>query len=70
VKAREDIVAVSSPLGGLLHVAGVVPKLSRTPGAIDHLGPVTVGEHNDEIYGGRLGLTGEELATLRARGII
>ena len=70
VKAREDIVALPSPLGGLLHVAGVVPKLSRTPGAIDRLGPVTPGEHNEEVYCGRLGVSREELADLRARGVI
>jgi hypothetical protein len=50
-------------------VAGVVPRLSRTPGAIAHLGPREPGEHNTEVYG-RLGLGAEELAGLRARGVI
>jgi len=70
VQARENIVSVPSPLGGLLHMAGIVPKLSATPGAIDHVGPLAVGEHNEEIYCGRLGLTREDLAALRARGIV
>jgi crotonobetainyl-CoA:carnitine CoA-transferase CaiB-like acyl-CoA transferase len=69
VKARENIVVVPSPLGGLLPVAGVVPRLSRTPGAIAHLGPLDPGEHNAEVYG-RLGLTADDLAGLRARGVI
>jgi crotonobetainyl-CoA:carnitine CoA-transferase CaiB-like acyl-CoA transferase len=70
IRARENIVSVPSPLGGLLHMAGIVPKLSATPGAIDGLGPLAVGEHNEEIYCGRLGLTREDLAALRARGVV
>jgi crotonobetainyl-CoA:carnitine CoA-transferase CaiB-like acyl-CoA transferase len=70
VRARENIVEMPSPLGGLLAMAGVVPKLSATPGAIDHPGPLQVGEHNEEIYCGRLGLTRDDLAALRARGIV
>ncbi|MBI4608054.1 MAG: CoA transferase [Candidatus Rokubacteria bacterium] len=70
VKARENIVTVPSPLGGLLHMVGVVPKLSRTPGSIRSTGPLKVGEHNEEIYLGRLGLTLHELESLRARGIV
>ncbi|HEV8677079.1 MAG TPA: CoA transferase [Methylomirabilota bacterium] len=70
VKARENIVSVPSPLGGVLPVVGVVPKLSRTPGEIEHLGPLAPGEHNGEVYGRRLGLSPEDLAGLRARGVI
>ncbi len=70
VKARENIVTAPSPLGGLLHMAGIVPKLSLTPGAIDSVGPPEVGQHNEEIYCGRLGLTGDELAALREAGVV
>jgi succinyl-CoA:(S)-malate CoA-transferase subunit B len=70
VRARENIVNLPSPLGGLLSMAGIVPKLSATPGAIDHVGPVAVGAHNEEIYCGRLGLTRDDLAALQARGVI
>jgi crotonobetainyl-CoA:carnitine CoA-transferase CaiB-like acyl-CoA transferase len=70
IRARENIVSMPSPLGGLLSMAGVVPKLSATPGAIDHLGPLAPGEHNEEIYCGRLGLTRDDLAALRSRGIV
>lgn len=70
LKARENIVALPNPLGGLLHMVGVVPKLSRTPGEIRSAGPLRAGEHNEEIYLGRLGLTQEELARLKSRGVI
>ena len=51
-------------------MAGIVPKLSLTPGTVDSLGPVAVGSHNEEIYCGRLGLARDDLNTLRAKGII
>jgi crotonobetainyl-CoA:carnitine CoA-transferase CaiB-like acyl-CoA transferase len=70
IRARENIVSMPNPLGGWLHMAGIVPKLSATPGVVDHVGPVTVGEHNEEIYCGRLGLTRDDLAALRARGVV
>ncbi len=70
VKARENIVTVKSPLGGLLSMVGIVPKLHLTPGAIESAGPPEVGQHNEEIYCGRLGLSRDELAGLRARGVV
>jgi formyl-CoA transferase len=49
---------------------GVVPKLSETPGAVRWSAPWEQGSHNEEIYGGLLGLSAEELQTLRAEGVI
>jgi formyl-CoA transferase len=70
VRARENIVAVPEPRLGTLSVPGVVPRLSRTPGEIRHLGARTPGADNEAIYLGRLGLAREEYEGLRARGII
>jgi len=70
LKARENIVAVPNPLGGLLHMVGVVPRLGLTPGSIRSLGPLSPGENNDEIYRGRLALSAEELAALQQQGVI
>jgi succinyl-CoA:(S)-malate CoA-transferase subunit B len=70
VRARENIVEFPSPLGGLVHMVGIVPKLSLTPGTIGSAGPVEVGAHNEEIYCGRLGLTRDDLDALSARGVI
>jgi crotonobetainyl-CoA:carnitine CoA-transferase CaiB-like acyl-CoA transferase len=70
VRARENIVEFASPLGGLFAMPGIVPKLSATPGRIDSAGPVEPGQHNEEIYCGRLGLSRDELEALRTRGIV
>jgi len=47
----------------------VVPRLTRTPGAVDHLGPRR-GQHNDEVYGRELGMDEETLAALREQDVI
>jgi formyl-CoA transferase len=44
--------------------------LTATPGAVRHAGPLTIGQHNEEIYCGRLGLTRGELEGLKARGVV
>jgi formyl-CoA transferase len=67
--AREAIVSVPHPDFGELPMQNAVPKLSETPGAVRSAGPA-LGEHNDEIYGGLLGLDGDERARLRADRII
>jgi crotonobetainyl-CoA:carnitine CoA-transferase CaiB-like acyl-CoA transferase len=70
VAARENIVTVASAVAGALRMPGVVPRLTRTPGRVETAGPARPGEHNEEIYCGRLGLTREELARLAARGVV
>jgi crotonobetainyl-CoA:carnitine CoA-transferase CaiB-like acyl-CoA transferase len=70
VRARGNILAVPSPLGGLLHMAGVIPHLSLTPGEVRHPGPLGIGADNEEVYCGRLGLSRQELTDLHARGVI
>jgi crotonobetainyl-CoA:carnitine CoA-transferase CaiB-like acyl-CoA transferase len=70
VRAREDIVSVALPLLGRLAMPGVVPRLTLTPGRIEAAGPLRPGEHNEEIYGERLGLSRQALARLGERGVI
>jgi len=70
VRARGNIVELPNPLGGLLAMAGVVPRLTASPGRVEHPGPVAVGAHNEEIYCGRLGLSRDELRALAARGVV
>lgn len=55
--------------GTSLKIPGMVPKLSRTPGRTDWAGP-EVGAFNDEILGGLLGFSDDELKSMRDQGII
>ena len=70
VRARQNIVSVALPLLGQLAMPGVVPRLTLTPGRIETAGPSSPGEHNEEIYGGKLGLSRDELGRLAERGVI
>jgi formyl-CoA transferase len=44
-------------------------RFSQTPGGVRTLGP-SLGEHNDDVYQGLLGLAEQEVAGLTASGII
>lgn len=49
--------------GKPLKIPAIMPKLSRTPGET-HWPGAAIGEHNNEILGGLLGLSDEEIAAL------
>ncbi len=55
--------------GKKLKIPAMVPKLSDTPGRTEWAGP-EVGAFNEEIYGDLLGLSAEEIAELKAQGIV
>ncbi len=67
--SRDDVTAAHDPELGEIPMVGIVPKLSRTPGAVAWAGPA-LGAHNREIYGGWLGLDDREIEALRAGEII
>ena len=67
--AREAIVRLAHPELGDLPMQGVFPRLSSTPGRVRHVGP-ELGEHNDEVYRGLLGLGDGEVEELTAGGVI
>ena len=69
IQSRGDIVQVDDPVVGPVRMQGLHARLSRTPGEIRHGAP-KLGQHNDEIYGGLLGLGADELRTLREKKII
>ena len=60
---------LAAPELGEFPMQNVVPKLSDTPGEVQWVGP-KLGEHNDEIYRGLLGLTDDELAKLTDAGVV
>ncbi|MET9622690.1 CoA transferase [Streptomyces sp. NPDC006464] len=67
--AREAIVRLPHPDFGEIPMQNVVPKLSATPGSVRWAGP-ELGAHNEDVYGGLLGLTHEERDKLTADGVI
>jgi crotonobetainyl-CoA:carnitine CoA-transferase CaiB-like acyl-CoA transferase len=58
------------PILGDIAIPGIAPRLSETESEVAWLGPPEPGYHNNEIYGGLLGLSDGELSDLRDEGII
>ena len=67
--ARETLITVTDETAGEITVPNVMPRLSETPGRIDHLGPA-LGEANGAVYGDELGFSEAELAQLKSDGVI
>jgi CoA:oxalate CoA-transferase len=67
--SREMIVEVDQPVSGKVKVTGSVYKMSKTPGNRKMKAP-EVGEHNEEIYGGLLGIEEQEMKKLKEESII
>lgn len=66
---RGFFVEVDHPLAGRAEYPGMGPRLSETQFQVRRPAPL-LGQHNLEIYGDELGYTTEELAQLRAAGVI
>ena len=70
LKAREFWVTAEHPeLNDALTYPGAPVKTNALPWRMWRCAPL-IGEHNEELYLGELGLSREELATLKARGVI
>jgi succinyl-CoA--D-citramalate CoA-transferase len=67
--ARQSIIGVHDPNLGEIKMQNVFPRLSDTPGGIDWTGPA-LGQHNTEVYEGLLGLSPQQVADLRAQGVM
>jgi len=55
--------------GQPLKIPAILPKLNKTPGATRWPGP-TLGEHNEQVLGGLLGLSNEAIVELSDCGVI
>lgn len=69
-RAREMLLEHVDPEFGDYIGPGIVPKFSETPGEVRWSGPWEEGSHNADVYGGLLGLSEDELAGLRAEGVL
>lgn len=67
--ARQTIVQVPDEDFGSVRMQNAIPPLSRTPGKVRHPGR-RLGADNAAIYGGELGLSADEIAGLKSRGVI
>ncbi|MDL2209179.1 CoA transferase [Desulfovibrio sp. OttesenSCG-928-O18] len=68
-KARESLVEIIDPRFGKMHMPGITPKLSRTPGEIKWTGP-DIGQHNEDLLTGILGISKDEIAALKEKGVL
>jgi crotonobetainyl-CoA:carnitine CoA-transferase CaiB-like acyl-CoA transferase len=69
LRQRQYFVSVERDDTGPLTYPGAPYRFSQTPWAIRRPAP-RLGEHNDEIYAGRLGVSRQELLSLTQMGIV
>jgi crotonobetainyl-CoA:carnitine CoA-transferase CaiB-like acyl-CoA transferase len=68
-EARENLLRFVDSEAGEIVIPGVIPKLSKTPGRVKHLGP-PIGNGIDSIYGDLLGMSASEITVLKEKGVI
>jgi formyl-CoA transferase len=69
VRARDMVLELTNRFGATAPFAGVVPKLSRTPGHVDRSGP-PLGADTAAVLSAWAGIEGPELDQLRANGVV
>lgn len=68
-QARDNLLSLAAEGLGEVVVPGVVPRLSKTPGRVTHLGP-TLGDATLAVLTGLLQLNAADIAALRGKKII
>lgn len=69
IAERQNQIELSHEKLGKVFIPAVIPKLSRTPGRVDSLGPL-LGESNAEILGDLFGIDESRMAKLKKAGIV
>lgn len=69
-RARKMLVEHHDPEFGSYIGPGIVPKFSETPGEVRWSATWEEGSHNQDVFGGLLGLSDDELARLKDEGIL
>ncbi|MFC2073083.1 CaiB/BaiF CoA transferase family protein [Chloroflexota bacterium] len=69
VQDRDMVQYIEYPGLGKIPIAGIPMKLSLTPASIRSHAP-QLGEHNEEVYSGLLGISTEKVSKLKQEGII
>lgn len=69
MRERGAVLAFKDPEKKEILIPGVFPKMTRFPGKVKFLG-AKLGEFNEEIYGDLIGLSDDEIAGLKDKGVI
>lgn len=69
-RARESLVEVDSPRWGTFKMQNAFPRLSETPSAVRTPAPTEIGQDNGAVYRDLLGMSEDEIGTLRAAKVI
>jgi formyl-CoA transferase len=70
LRARDMLVEIADEELGTVIQPGIVPKLTRTAGAISWSGPLNPGSHNAQVYQGILNFSDQDLKDARKEGAI
>ena len=69
LKERDFFVAIDHPKTGKIMYPSAPYRFSETPWAVERPAPL-LGQHNEEVYCGRLGYSKEDLTKMREAGTI
>lgn len=69
LRARGFFAEITQPLAGTHKYPGAPLKYQRTPWEIRRPAP-TLGQHNEQVFSGRLGMTAARLAELKRKGVV
>jgi crotonobetainyl-CoA:carnitine CoA-transferase CaiB-like acyl-CoA transferase len=69
IRARGSLVSVKHPDLGEITMPAPIPRFSTFHGEVKWAGP-RLGEHVDDVLGGLLGMTVDEIAELRRKGVV